>query len=243
MKFHLMPIIEQMLALYKKPRAPERFHEYLSMLQGNTAADLLLPIAGFNPMAKEHALEKLQELKSLGAESLITEILGTINDTAAEDGTVINVALNLADDLKGGWTNRYATDFDSKFKINGLVTRNFCVPYFWTSEDFDAEKIRTRAQEYVYRTIFWKKHGRLETLKDHLEQEVFVAKHVRPKSGTGLEETEELSVYFDKHQMDDNYSRIFNFFYGDKISATLGYPLFDTRENAGFEFAKWLAGK
>ena len=50
MTAELLPIIETMLDFYQKPRAPERFHAYLQLLQGNTKNDLVLPIGGFNPM-------------------------------------------------------------------------------------------------------------------------------------------------------------------------------------------------
>jgi len=40
------------------------------------------------------------------------------------------VALNLSDDLKGGWTNHFTSDYDSKFKLKGFVNKNFCIPVF-----------------------------------------------------------------------------------------------------------------
>ena len=79
MTFHLRPILSDIKELYSKPRAPQRFKEYLAMLQGDTKDDMSLPIVGFNPMAKDHILDKIAELEALQAEELITEVLREIS--------------------------------------------------------------------------------------------------------------------------------------------------------------------
>ena len=107
MSFRLRPILSEIKELYSKPRTPQRFKEYLAMLQGNTQDDMSLPIVGFNPMAKEHILDKIKELEALQAEELITEVLREINlTTAGKTSDTITVVLNVADDLMGVWTNR-----------------------------------------------------------------------------------------------------------------------------------------
>jgi len=96
---------------------------------------MALPISGFNPMAKDHILEKITQLQNLGAEKLILSVINKYNSTLkSPQNNTIKIVLNLADDLKGSWTNSYSTDYESKFKLNGFIKRNFCVPYFWTSE-------------------------------------------------------------------------------------------------------------
>jgi hypothetical protein len=79
MKFELLPTIELMIDLYERPRTFERFQEYLKILQGKEKDDLEIPIVGFNPMAKEHVLDKLRELEQLGAENVIKETLDSLN--------------------------------------------------------------------------------------------------------------------------------------------------------------------
>ena len=70
MEFTVFPLVGTMIDLYEKPRTVERFQEYIKMLQGETKGDLAFPISGFNPMAKEHVLDQLKELKKIGAEHL-----------------------------------------------------------------------------------------------------------------------------------------------------------------------------
>ena len=137
MTFELLPIIDKMLELYQKSRNFDRFQDYLNLLQGETKGDLAIPISGFNPMAKEHVLDKLMELKDLCAEQIIAETILELNKTIIKEGSsdIFKISLTLADDLKGAWTNRFTTDYDSKFKLNALMNRHFCTPVFWTSEN------------------------------------------------------------------------------------------------------------
>lgn len=240
MTFELLPIIDLMIDFYEQPKTFERFKEYLKTLQGDTEGDLAIPISGFNPMAKEHLLDKLQELKYLGTEQIIQKILDDLNDKSFSKISNRNfkVAINLSDDLKGGWTNRFTSDYDSKFKINGLLSRNFCTPIFWSSETFTKDIIRERTLEYIFRTIYRLTNPKPNTLKEHLEQEIFVASHTKHK-GDGLEtDFAALDKFYNDNKHTENYHIIFNFFYGDKASESLGFPTYGIVQNVtGFYYS------
>ena len=231
-----------MKQLYLKPISNTRFKEYLTKLQGDTKGDLALPISGFNPMAKDHIITKISELENLGAEDLINETIQTANahfDKPHSDEVL--VVLNIADDLKGKWTNYYTTDFDSKFKLNALVTRNYCVPYFWTSEAYSVELIKSRTMEYLSRTAYRLNNKQPKTLQEHLSQEVFVATQIDEKrKQLGPSERENLEAYYEEHKYSDDYQVIFNFFYGDKGSDSLGYKKLGIGRLNGYDYAKSL---
>jgi hypothetical protein len=132
MTFELLPIMDIMFDLYQKPRTLDRFEEYLKTLQGDTKGDLILPIGGFNPMAKDHALEKLSELKELHAEQIIKDMLVKLNRELSEKKTqsVFKVVLNLSDDLKGGGqiASPLITIVNSKLML--LLNGTFVSPSF-----------------------------------------------------------------------------------------------------------------
>jgi hypothetical protein len=228
--------------LYAKPRSEERFQEYISMLQDGKKGDLTLPIVGFNPMAKEHILQKLSELKEQKAEQIIQDTLRSINLTLTDeqDQRTFKVVLNLADDLKGGWTNRYTTDYDSKFKINALVTRTFCTPFFWTSESYTEQLIRSRTLEYAFRTIYWLTNPKPKTLKDHIEQEIYVAEKSKLNSDNlDTNDFELLNNFYSKYQESEDYGIVFNFLYGDNASKSLEFSVHGMTGKAnGFDYAK-----
>ena len=239
MNFELLPILNLMLDFYEKPRDLARFQAYLSLLQGDTKGDLALPISGFNPMAKAHVLDKLRELKALNAEKIMSETLADAFPKQ-KNAPVFKVALTLADDAQGGWTNRLTTDFDSKFKLNALINRQFCTPVFWTSDDYTTTVIQERTMEYVFRTVYWhNKKMKPQTLKDHLEQEQFVAKNTAYKSPKPDCDVPSLRQFYTTYADSDDYALIFNFFYGDAASESLGFKNFGTNDAfAGFKFAR-----
>lgn len=243
--FEIIPVLSFMEELYSQPVTPARFQEYITQLQGSTKGDLAIPIMGFNPMAKTHLLEKVRTLISLKAEAIAKEHLNEWSENFPSSKDIhLKVALNVADDLKGAWTNFYTTDFDSKFKINALVQRHFCAPHFWASEVYDPPMIRQRILQYALRTIYWIEHPRLQTLEDHLSQEQFVWHNIPNVSAPYKEIPYSfLKNFYTTHKGSDDYSLIFNFFYGDQASASLNYPCFGITEMNGFEFAKILANQ
>ena len=245
MKFKIRPILSEIRALYSKPISGERFKEYLSKLQGATKGDLALPITGFNPMAKNHILSKIDELEQLEAEKImeasIEEFNATLNAPSKEEYMVV---LNIGDDLKGGWTNYYATDFDSKFKLNGFISRKFCIPYFWTSESYNKEIIKTRTLEYINRTIYWLDHSKPKTLEEYLAQEIYVAsKTTQNYKAIDKVNYKAIEEYYLENKNTDEYDKIFNFFYGNEGSESLGYKQYGIKELTGYNYAKIISEK
>ena len=240
MTFKLRPILAEMKTLYSKPISKSRFSEYISKLQGGTKGDLALPITGFNPMAKDHILQKITELEALEAEKLMHSTIETFNlNLATSKDQIISVVLNLADDRKGGWTNYYSTDYESKFKLSAYVGRHFCVPYFWTSEAYTENLIRTRTIEYLSRTAHRMNNPQPKTLEQHFEQEKYVARHTAESFYENKEmDLESIATYYEDNKKSEDYDVIFNFFYGDTGSESLGYKKYGIIEKAGFNYAQ-----
>jgi len=188
---------------------------------------------------------KIEELEDLEAELIMEKVIEEFNENLVELSTPkIEVVLNLADDLKGGWTNHETTDFDSKFKINAIVTRNYCVPYFWTSEIYTEELIRLRTKEYLNRTIYWLNYPKPKTLKEHLEQEIFVLKNTLADNySDDKSQFEFIEGHYIEHKESEEYDLIFNFLYCDVASENLGYKKYGIKDITGFDFAKFMAIK
>lgn len=243
MRFELLPIVDTMVDLYRKPRNMDRFREYLYLLQGETKEDMVLPIAGFNPMANDLARNQLIKLQEMKAEAIMLSSLGILNKEypGTAPSAVFRVALNLLDDIGGSWTNRYTSDYDSKFRLAALIKRNFCLPVFWTSENYQEGLVRERTLEYGYRTQYQFTHPQPFTLSDHLSQEIFVAQKLKTTLPTGID-VAPLDAYYQTFKESSDYLVIFNFLYGDEATASLGNPTRGIEpEFAGFHYAKWVA--
>jgi len=228
MKFRLLPILDTMEKLYRMPRTNARFEEYLFLLQGKEKTDMVLPIGGYNPMGNENVLNKILELQTLGAEQIIIESLHSINDIIENKRDhQIQVVINLADDIGGAWANYYVTDYKSKFEIGALIKRQFCIPNFFTSEIYSAQVIIDRVCAYVFRTIYWIEHGVPSNLNDHILQEIFVQTNLAKINKNYSAKTFKTNNdQFKKYAFSDDYSVIFNYFYGDEASRSLGYKVY-----------------
>lgn len=245
MIFKVVPILEKMVQFYEQARSRDRFEQYLKMLRGASKDDMVLPIAGYNPMGKENVSVKLKELLALEAEAIAVSTLERINaKRSPKEDRIIELVLNLVDDVGGAWSNHFTTDYTSKFQIQALVKRNFCAPHFWTSETFTTDRIRKRIEAYAYRTIYFIDSGKPATLKDHLMQEIFVQRNLSlPPLNIDSSSLLATETFYQDHLESDNYSLLFNFFYGDEASKLLGYPTFGLAQNAGFDYARTLAQK
>lgn len=231
-----------MQEFYQTPHTRERFEQYLFMLQGKQKNDMILPIGGYNPMAKEHVLSKINELQDLDAEQIIQHELGNINThLKSKEDRMIQVVLNLADDIGGAWTDRYTTDFSSKFEMQALVKRNFCTPYFWANETYTKELIIQRTREYAYRTLHVIENGKPGTLKDHVEQEIYVQIHSNDKPQISENNHSEIEKFYLQNTDSEDYNLIFNFFYGDETSELLAYKTYGIEKNAGWNYVKSIA--
>ncbi len=245
MPFKHLPLLERMESFYQLPRDRQRFDTYLDVLIGPDREDVVLPIASFNPMGKDLVLEKIKELRAVDAETLIQTTVEYVNaNWAALTNDVYTVALNLVDDIGGAWSNKYTTDYTSKFDQAGMAKRHFCLPVFFTSENYDATLVRERVLEYLYRTIHWLHLGKPETLQQHLDQEIFVQRHVKSYKDLTFD-PEELQMMerllTQQGPENSDYNTIFNFFYGDSACELLNYPCYGVPEMAGFRYAAYLA--
>jgi hypothetical protein len=240
MEFQLLPVIDVMVELYQSPINADRFTKYMKILQGNAPGSISMPVTYYNPMGKEPVLKKLLELKALHVEDVMQETFTTINKMLAScDEKKIQVSPALADDLGGGWTNRYTTDYDSKFNITDMFKRNFCTPLFWVSENYSVEKIKERTADYCYRAFYRSITPQPLTLKDHIKQEAFVAgQNIFKKNEDPLKNFPTINSFYRDHKDSNSYPTIFNFLYGDSASKELGHSSYGVREEwAGYKYA------
>jgi hypothetical protein len=97
--------------------------------------DVVVPIGIANPMAREHALARVDELIALDADSMGAAAARTADDRLRDvPGPEIKASIVLADDVGGGWTNRYTTEAMVRFPGRGALKRPFATALVWTSE-------------------------------------------------------------------------------------------------------------
>lgn len=244
MQFELFPLLERMIEFYQQPRGRQRFEDYLQMLRGDDPNNMEMPLPYFNPMAKDHVPALLVQLREIGAEAIMEQVIAEVNRQIKEDASLLNatfrVALSLADDRHGAWTNQYSTHYSNTFKPKGFLNYQFASPLFWTSEEQDSALVKHRTLETLWRTVYHQQNPFPETLAQHLQQEAFVQKKM---GKTTIEVTEEIELvqelYLAKQDAEEQ-NIIIPFLYGDLAAESLGYQSLGLKAYEGLELAFFL---
>jgi hypothetical protein len=173
MKLTYVPLLATLRAVYAIPRGRERFETYLNTVLNKDRSDIgVLPLLAANPMAKEHVTALLDDLLALNAEGIGARVMAEAAGRLADEPGEFQVALTVCDDLKGGWTNRYANEFD--FRVGyGPHGKRFWGPIgvLWSSEPASERAVREAVLTAIHRTAYMQTHGAPTTLRDILTQE------------------------------------------------------------------------
>jgi len=227
MVFELVPILNKMRELYRLPRDLNRFEEFLNTLIDSSDSDIQIPIIGYNPMAKEHILDRLEELIRLNAERTAGETLEILNEkySSVHPDLRFQVFIILSDDMSGHWPDRDSADYDSRFRVRPLIKRHFCTPVFWCSEKFSTDMIGRRVSEYAERTVYFLNHSDPETLEEHIQMEDFISSGRNARITELLKGQSEFQKIYEISSKSTEKSVIFNFLYGDSAASKLGYDI------------------
>jgi hypothetical protein len=224
----LLPIQRELQAL---PRDYARFRQYLrTVMNKEGTAPVLLPLLHANPMAKDHVTVLLDALLALDADGLAARVASEASAELAEVPGDFNATLVVADDLMGGWTNRYSYEFDLRFKCGAYaplprwLKRYWVYGVLWSSEPASERAVREAILTAVYRTAYVYRHGNPRTLRDMLAQEGQVmarAGCTEPVlDADDIEYTREVMVPF----LDANDMRTaIECLFGDAAGRTLGF--------------------
>jgi hypothetical protein len=240
MAFQLEPMLETMIAFYEMPRGQMRFETYIDNIN-QRKNDPLIAWSAYNPMGKEHVLERLWQLKNANAEEIAANEIQKIKDSFPLEKNVV-VTIALADDWKGGWTNSFTTHYQSLFQIKNCLQRQQCIPYFWTSEPMPneqeiAQRIRTYLLNFVFQSAGKSPQNLAENLllwtkieANLLKKNIFIEK-------TELELIKEL---YEKNAKTAALSFIIPFLYGDEAVQNSGHAPLGMSKMQGFDMAKYL---
>jgi hypothetical protein len=237
MNLEYVPLIPVMRELHGLPRGRERFRQYLrTIFPLDDSADQLLPLLAMNPMGKDHVTALLDTLLAMDADGIgaraTAEASAQLTDLSAD----FKVGVVIADDLLGGWTNRYADEFTYRFGPDHIRSRTgppkrprwlkdfWIMGVLWSSEAATEQAVRQAVLTAVYRVAYAHQHGAARTLRDMLAQEG----HVMARAGCAepVLEAEDiaytravLAAYLDAEDMRTCIECLF----GDAAGRTLGF--------------------
>lgn len=236
-----LPLLRLMRDVYALPRGMGRFRRYLELATGGSG-DIELPIMRFNPMAREHVLRRVDALLALGADEIAAGAAREAAEQLSGIPGALRVGLELADDVAGGWTNRYLTDAAHRLWSRGTVRRGFATALLWASEDPDPVRIREEMLAAIYRTVYQSLFGLPRRLGDALRQEglagVFAGMDPsRWSAGTSETGLARVRAILAGHLMREDFPAVFACLYGDEAAVEVGYAPLGVPPWGGFAVA------
>ncbi len=242
MPFEYVPLLHHLEALYRMPRGMERFRAYLSTVLNAQGDDVdLIPLVSANPMAKEHALEYVQQLMAIDAETLAEAATLEAAKELSPLSEHLRVSLVVLDDSKGGWTHRYTT-------LKGLWglsvrelehTRRYgwvSVPC-WTSEAPSPEGIRLQTRLYLYRAAWAYREPIPRTLREILTYEGQALAFAGAAQWLDVEELAYTRAVLEPYLDSTHYPTLLVALEGDVAAESLGYQPLGLSPKAGLALA------
>ncbi|MBY0493802.1 MAG: hypothetical protein K2Y23_06270 [Cyanobacteria bacterium] len=167
-----LPLLQIQRELYAMPRGRERFREYIRTMTDPDTGDLALPLVAMNPMGKEHVPALIDHYIALGAEQIASDAIATAKAIALQTSQrEFKVAVVVSDDLKGGWTNRWSSEYGHRIEGQAFLKRGFITAILWTSEPASADRVREAVVTSIYRAEYLQTHPAPKTLGEMLDQE------------------------------------------------------------------------
>lgn len=172
MDLAFVPLLRRQRELHDVPRGPARFAAYLRLLDRDHPADLVAPLLIVNPMAREPVAAVLDTLLALDADQIAARAVEQAAATlATAPGGTIRVALVVADDTGGGWTNRYSWEFSNRFERPPAAHHDWRAGVLWAGDPPGTQAAREAVLTTIHREAYFHRHGPARTLGERLSQE------------------------------------------------------------------------
>jgi hypothetical protein len=244
MTLTFVPLLQVQRDLYALPRGMERFREYIRTMTDEATGDLALPLVAMNPMGKDHVPALIDEYLALGAETIASRaVVDAAGVDAAGGGKPsglppFKVGLVVSDDLKGGWTNRWASEFSHRIEYAAITRRGWIVGILWTSDSPSEQNVRDAVLTSIHRVGYLQTHAAPKTLGEMLDQEGYAMAHAGCTAPSldddDLDYTR--SVITPLRQATDR-ATVMACLFGDTAAKALGYEPRGLSDRAGLALA------
>ena len=239
MKLSFVPLLQVQRDLYALPRGMERFREYIKTMTDAETGDLALPLVAMNPMGKEHVPALIDAYLALGAERIAQDAAHAATlESSAHHAKEYKICLVVSDDLKGGWTNRWASEYAHRIEGAAITKRGWLTGILWTSEPASATNVRDAVLTAIYRAEYLQMHPAPATLREMLAQEG----HAMARAGCTTPSLDDDDLAYTRsviapHLDARDRAAVIACIFGDPAAAALGYPPQGLTERAGLALA------
>ena len=251
MKLTFVPLLRVQRELYSLPRGMERFREYIKTMTDAETGDLALPLVAMNPMGKDHVPALIDEYLAIDAETIASRAIEDVRragasapagpataEAVARRTNEYRVALVVSDDLKGGWTNRWASEYSHRIEYAAITRRGWLVGILWTSEPASEQNVRDAVLTSIYRAEYLQTHAAPKSLREMLDQEGYAMAH----AGCTTPRLDEDDLAYTRsviapHLDATDRATVIACLFGDVAANALGYPPQGLSDRAGLALA------
>ena len=238
MTLEYMPLLQVQRDLYAMPRDRGRFDAYIARMTDPATGDLALPLSNMNPMGKEHVPALLDQYLAADTDGQAGRAVQACQPSLDHIPGSYRVCLVIADDAKGGWTNRYTTEYAHRFESRAMLKRRWIVGLLWTSEPAVADTAVLEVLVSVHRAAWLAQHDSPRSLGGMLAQEGWAM--TRAGCTQPSLEAEDLAYTRDAiapHLDASDRATLVACVFGDQAARALGYPPHGLSERAGLALA------
>jgi hypothetical protein len=226
MNIELIPLLQIQRDLYTLPKGPERFRAYLRTMVNSDGADVRLPpLVAMNPMGKSHVPDLLDLLLAMEAETAGAQASAEAVRQLASVPVDFKLGLVVVDDLMGGWTNRYFSEFFHRFEGPAAYKRGWMSAWIWSSEAPTLQAVREEVMGVIFRAAYVLEHGAAVNLANMLAQEG----HVMAMAGCSQPSLDAADLDYTRevlrpHLQATDLPTLIPCLFGDSAARALGYP-------------------
>lgn len=245
MRIEYIPLLKLQRDVYRMPRGFDRFKHYLQTMVNDTGDDLSIPpLVIINPMAREHVPELLDQYLALNADQVAASAVAEVESELASVTSDFRMSLVIADDLKGGWTNRYATEFGLRCGVSersgakAVSRAMWLAPVLWSSEPADLTTVQEEVMMAAFRSSYRLQHGPARTVAEMLAQEGYcMAKAGCARPMLDDEEIEYTREVIAPHLEARDMPTAIACLFGDAGAQSLGFQSYGLSHRAGLALA------
>jgi hypothetical protein len=238
MTLEYMPLLQVQRDLYAMPRDRTRFDAYLATMTDGATGDLALPLSAMNPMGKEHVPALLDQYLAADTDGQAARAVKACEPSLDQIPGSVRACLVIADDAKGGWTNRYTTEFSHRFESRAMLKRRWVVGLLWTTEPAAAKTAVREVLVSVHRAAWIGLHGNPRSLGNMLAQEACAMS----KAGCTEPDLDGDDLVYTRDAIAplleaSDRATLVACVFGDPAARALGYPPHGLSERAGLALA------
>ena len=242
MKSTYLPLLKIQRDFYEKPMSRDRFQEYMKTMLKENKSDLQLPLVAMNPMGKEHLSPYLERLIQMEIDERAAQITDEFSPEWHNLPGEFKISLIVVDDLKGGWTNRFLVDFNTRFRDGSYRKRRFAVANLWSSQEFTLEEALLQVRMTLNRLAYSQHFGEAKSLRQMMSQEGYaMCKSDVPPPEFEPDELEYIQEILAPLRELDSEPVLIPALFGDVAASQLGYTQLGLTPEAGLKLAHFEA--